>query len=177
MRMARAVVTLPFVVVVVPACSKALSKDRAKALLDATVTPVTCTTEGKVSYDARLGPWGGITSVIGENEQCQTQLAAAHVVKLVADGGGSPFYRWTLVGTDTQLDNDRRLMFRCGIEIISEVSSISTEGKRARVKYIVHTEQAMMSPLAACSLLGLPTADKPKSATLVQDDDGKWSIP
>ncbi len=70
-----------------------------------------------------------------------------------------------------------RVRFPCGKKQLGEVTSVSTEGKKATAKYTrtITRDDALTKKLSDCAIDGPKAGTEDQSRGFIKDDDGNWS--
>ena len=70
------------------------------------------------------------------------------------------------------------LEFTCGTTTYIGITSITTEGNKATVKYEreAQLDDALLSAVSACIIVKTEAGKQERSRTFVRDDSGKWSL-
>lgn len=158
------------------ACS-GMSKGKAKDLLQKRFDDdgnVYCRLRDQLSQQEG-GVWGGL------EKACIEQLASAG---FVTDTGCAEHFEsrssgcltWGFKPAKSNIEKNKWLAFACGAKTLGEVKSVTTEGKRATVKYArtFKLDQTKAS-LTSCVIAPLQEGEREGTATFVQDDSGDWS--
>ncbi len=116
-----------------------------------------------------------------DSEACVTELAAAGVLKAKAPPqpwyGGGKVYSYALVGS-AYYAKDGTLQVPCGKKKLGDVSSVSTEGNKATVKYArtFTVDTALLGKLEDCTFTDKPKpGESDETMKFRRDDDGKWA--
>lgn len=119
--------------------------------------------------------------VSNESEACVAELAAAGVLKEKSPPhawiSGGKVYSYTLVGSAYYAKNGT-LQVPCGKKKLGEVSSVSTDGKKATVKYsrTFTVDTSLLAKLDDCTFRDKPKPGESTETMLFRrDDDGKWA--
>lgn len=161
---------------VATACSKDLSKDKAKEILSKQheTHPVAyCGLKNSL-----LEEKPGIFSASLNDDACVTQLKEIGALTSVGciknySSGGCMTYGFKL-GPKTLVEHGTWI--ECGKRTFGDVTSVTTEGKKATVKFThVFTLDDTRWKLSACILQPHETGETEASAVFLRDDSGNWT--
>lgn len=164
--------------IVATACSKDLSKDKAKELLAKRYRERPALYCGLKNGVIEEKP--GVFSAGLNDDVCISQLqkvGAVISVGCVAEytAGGCKAYGFKL-GPTAFVERRNELWTECGRRTFGDVTSITTEGKKATVKFTRSYElDDTSSKLSACIIKPLQAGESEGSSVFVQDDSGNWT--
>lgn len=164
-------------------CSKNLSKERAREVIQKTHYDkddnVYCewkevlTRQGASDKDAIFWPIDAASA-----KTCLGALTAAQVLK---DRGcrdqRCDEHRYSIGPKGDSLTKGDFVQFACGKKKLGDVVSVTTEGRRATVKYrrTFARDEELSKALAACDIDGPKGGEAEQTMKMKQDDDGNWS--
>lgn len=169
--------TTAAMILVLTACS-GMSKGKAKDMLQKRYDEdksLYCSLKRAVAQEK-----GGVYS--GPEKTCIKQLAKAG---LVSDTGCAQHFAadpsdcmtWGFKPAKATISKNVWLKFPCGTKTLGEVKSVTTEGKKATVKYTrtFKLDDGATAELTDCVLDPIQEGESEGTATLKQDDSGNWS--
>ena len=82
-----------------------------------------------------------------------------------------------LKGETSISERTGRLLFPCGTKRLGEVLSVTSEGKKAKVRYkrTVTLDQDLLKKVEQCTLKTPTTGEEELTIQFSKDDDGKWT--
>lgn len=92
-------------------------------------------------------------------------------------GGICDYAPFKLKNGATYKESQGSLRFPCGTKSLGEVLSVTTEGKKARVRYkrTVTLDKAKLEKLQSCSLKIPKDGEEEVTIEFTKDDDGNWT--
>jgi hypothetical protein len=167
-------------------CGK-LNKEDARAMLEARYYEkddnAYCSAKGLVQRDeggSGLTKRFSFMSPSDAEKACIGEMTTAGIVRrgdCITHGWNTcDVYAYTL-GAGADFTQNGLIQFTCGKRRLGDVVSISTEDKKAIVKYghTVVRDEALGAKLPDCALDGAKPGEYELTRTFRKDDDGKWA--
>lgn len=165
------------------ACSKNLSKEKAREVIQKNHYDkddnMYCSWREVVQREGASDKEAVFWPILPDGKkQCLSALATAQVVKdLGCRDKRCEEHRYALGSKGDSFTKGGFPQFACGKKKLGDVLSVTTEARKATVKYrrTFIRDEALTKALAGCDIDGEKSGDEEQTMKMKQDDDGNWS--